>query len=198
MNKKTDLTCEQIVDLLKKELGPAFKDARIETRSEGLKKLAMHLAWVTIDKAFLKKAVAVLKTVDYPFMAVISGCDTGDAVELLYHLFVYNGVPNREISITLKVPVPKTDLTVDTIADLLPGAVFSEREKQEFFGVKVVGIPDDRRLFLPEDFPKGRYPWRKDETGIPEDQVNKLYLAGREEAKCALNWKVKPKDEVGR
>jgi membrane-bound hydrogenase subunit beta len=119
-------------------------------------------------------------------------------VELLYHFFVYNSVPNGEISVTLRVPVPKTDLTVDTIADLIPGAVFSEREKQEFFGVKVVGIPDDRRLFIPLDFPEGRYPWRKDETGIPEEMVNKLFLSGRDEAKQRMGWSVKPKDQVGK
>ena len=33
-------------------------------------------------------------------------------------------------------------------------------------GVVVEGIPDGRRLFLPEDFPKGVYPWRRDEKDL--------------------------------
>jgi len=77
------------------------------------------------------------------------------------------------------VPVPKSDLTVPTISDIIPGAVFSEREKQEFLGVKVIGIPDNRRLFLPEDFPEGIYPWRKDETGVPDSMVKDLYMSQR-------------------
>ncbi len=198
MSKTAALSVDQIADLFRKGLGTSLLDSRAQTRAEGNKTRNLPFLWLTVEKNALKQAVALLKTVDYPFLAVISGCDTGNQVELLYHFFVYNTVPNAEISVTFKVPVPKTDLTVETIADLIPGAVFSEREKQEFFGVKVLGIPDDRRLFLPDDFPQGLYPWRKDETGIPESMVNKLYLAGREEAKCALNWRVKPKDEVGK
>jgi membrane-bound hydrogenase subunit beta len=34
-------------------------------------------------------------------------------------------------------------------------------------GVIVDGIPDGRRIFLPDDFPEEVYPWRKDEKGIP-------------------------------
>ena len=33
-------------------------------------------------------------------------------------------------------------------------------------GIKVIGIPDSRRLFLPDDFPDGVYPWRKNEKGM--------------------------------
>jgi membrane-bound hydrogenase subunit beta len=40
-------------------------------------------------------------------------------------------------------------------------------------GITVTGIPDDRRLFIPEDFPKGVYPWRRDETG-PEKMLKVL------------------------
>jgi membrane-bound hydrogenase subunit beta len=45
-------------------------------------------------------------------------------------------------------------------------------------GVEVVGIPDKRRLFLPEDFPEGVYPWRKDEKGPPDNMLR--ILPGRE------------------
>ena len=41
-------------------------------------------------------------------------------------------------------------------------------------GVKIIGIPDSRRLFLPDDFPEGVYPWRRDETG-PEKMYKNLH-----------------------
>ena len=47
-------------------------------------------------------------------------------------------------------------------------------------GIEVIDIPDGRRLFLPEDFPQGVFPWRKDETGIPPDMVKNLWATGRE------------------
>ena len=44
----------------------------------------------------------------------------------------------------------------------------------EMLGVKIIGIPDDRRLFVSEDFPKDVYPWRRDETG-PEKFYKNLH-----------------------
>jgi membrane-bound hydrogenase subunit beta len=75
--------------------------------------------------------------------------------------------------LVIRVTLPKTDLTIPTITDVIPGAIFSEREVQEMMGITVTGIPDDRRLFIPEDFPKGVYPWRRDETG-PEKMLKVL------------------------
>jgi membrane-bound hydrogenase subunit beta len=83
--------------------------------------------------------------------------------------------------------------------------VFSEREKQEFLGVRVIDIPDGRRLFLPDDFPEGIYPWRKDETGVPEGMINELWRSKRpvdrpappadEKALCELPTEDTPAEE---
>ena len=62
--------------------------------------------------------------------------------------------------------MPKTKPEIETICDYIPGTLITEREKQEMLGVKIIGIPDTRRLFLPDDFPKDVYPWRKDEKGM--------------------------------
>jgi len=72
----------------------------------------------------------------------------------------------EEISLNIAVEIPKTKPEIETICDLIPGALITEREKQEMLGIKVIGIPDSRRLFLPDDFPKDVYPWRKDEEGL--------------------------------
>jgi len=117
--------------------------------------------------------------ITYPHLAVISGTDLGEAVELVYHFGIYYGTEGGEYMISFAVSLPKGDPTIGTIADLIPGAVFSEREKQEMLGVRIVDIPDGRRLFLPEDFPDGVYPWRKDESGVPDAMVNNLWEAGR-------------------
>ena len=45
------------------------------------------------------------------------------------------------------------------------------RENQEFLGIIFEGIPDPRRLFLPDDFPEGIYPLRLDEKGITPEMV---------------------------
>ena len=185
---KTLLTPEAIVEQFKAALGDGLQASRVVERAEGLKTMKSQEIWLTLDKDLLHDALALLATFDYPHLAVISGVDTGEAVDLLYHFFIYYGNRGGEIKVTMTVALPKDDLTVDSISDIIPGAVFSEREKQEFLGVKVVGIPDDRRLFLPDHFPEGVYPWRKDETGIPRDHelAKELWRVGRDAAEAKL------------
>jgi NADH-quinone oxidoreductase subunit D len=45
---------------------------------------------------------------------------------------------------------------------LLPGASFHEREVADLFGVTFEGHPNPGRLVLPDDWPSGLYPLRKD------------------------------------
>jgi membrane-bound hydrogenase subunit beta len=115
----------------------------------------------------------------FPHLAVIAGNDLGTEIELLYIFSVFYGTKFGEYMVTIGITLPKSDLTVPTITDLIPGALISEREKQEFFGITVTGIPDDRRLFLPDEFPRGVYPWRKDETGIVPELVKDLWAIDR-------------------
>ncbi|MEO2151589.1 MAG: NADH-quinone oxidoreductase subunit C, partial [Thermococcus sp.] len=53
-----------------------------------------------------------------------------------------------------------------------PIATQYEREAAEMVGIVFEGIPDKRRLFLPDDFPEGIYPLRLDDKGIPEEMVH--------------------------
>ncbi|MBN1595186.1 NADH-quinone oxidoreductase subunit C [candidate division FCPU426 bacterium] len=175
------LSPEQIIEKFKAMLGKAVLAGEIIRRAEGRKQAANVQIWLTLDKAALKAAVRLLCSLHYPHLAVISGYDAGEAVVLVYHFYIYYGEWRGEYNVSLRISLAKTDLSVDTISDLIPGAVVSEREKQEFLGVRVKDIPDARRIFLPEDFPEGVFPWRQDETGIPESMVKKLYEAGKNE-----------------
>jgi membrane-bound hydrogenase subunit beta len=146
---------------------------------EGTKGIKSKSVWMRVQRERFKMAVRALCDIDYPHMAVISGADLGDDIELLYHFYVYYGHLHQEILVTIAVALPKTDPTIPTITDIIPGTLISEREKQEMLGVRVIDIPDSRRIFLPEDFPEGVYPWRNDETGIPEDMIKQLWQVGR-------------------
>jgi membrane-bound hydrogenase subunit beta len=76
--------------------------------------------------------------------------------------------------VNITIPLPKSDPTIDSITDLIPGALIAEQEKQEMLGIKVVGIPKDERVFIPNDFPEGVFPWRRDETG-PDKMARNLH-----------------------
>ena len=119
-----------------------------------------------IDKSIFKKVIKHLCDYQFPHLAVVSGSDLGKNIELTYHFSVNFGTRLNEISLNIAVEIPKSKPEIETICDYIPGALITEREKQEMLGVKVIGIPDTRRLFLPDDFPKDVYPWRKDEKGM--------------------------------
>jgi membrane-bound hydrogenase subunit beta len=175
------LTPEEVLERIQSVCGQAISDARIDRWKEGVKQVETAHIWIRIDRDMFKVGLREIAKIHYPHMVVISGCDNGDAVELLYHFLIYYGYIHKSIQITLCISAPKDDLTFPTITDIIPGALVSEREKMEMLGVTILGIPDDRRMFLPLDFPEGVYPWRRDDTGVPDEMVRELWRLGRDE-----------------
>jgi membrane-bound hydrogenase subunit beta len=152
---------ETILSSFRTALGNRLLEDRAIERSEGnIAPRPVYDLWVVVDRASLHDAVAHLCAKFNPHLSVISGDDLGDGIALNYHFSTGWGERYGEATCTIRTVVPKSDLRVPTITDLLPGAQTSEREKREFFGIEVVGIPDARNLFLPEDLTI--HPWRKD------------------------------------
>lgn len=160
------LSPQGIVDSFKEALGGGFVDGKIYEREVAVKKNRFRSIWIHVKREALREAVQHLSRIQkYPHLVIISSSDLGDDVELIYHFTVYYGSHLEEISVGLRVTLAKKDLKIPTITDLIPGAIFTERETQEMMGVEVTGIPDGRKLFIADDIPEGVYPWRKDETG---------------------------------
>ena len=166
--KNKQLDAKGVVDYFKDKFKDKVIKSEIKNRASGLKKNEFTNIWMTIDKSIFKESIKHLCDLTYPHLAVISGNDLGKDIELIYHFSIYYGNHLGEISLNMAVLLPKSKPEIETICDLIPGAIISEREKQEFLGVKVIDIPDNRRLFLPDDIPEDVYPWRKDEKGLDE------------------------------
>ena len=181
------LSPPQIAEVLQAAAGAGFVSARCTEWAEGVKGRKSKQVWLKIAREALIPTLQRLVEIHYPHVSVIACADVGAQVELMYHFHVYWGIPHEEVLVTLTVSLDKADLKVPTITGIIPGALTSEREKQEMLGIEVVDIPDSRRLFLPEDFPAGVYPWRKDETGIPPDMIKDLWATGRENLKFEDN-----------
>lgn len=64
--------------------------------------------------------------------------------------------------LTVRVEVPADTCEFYAVSAKVPAAVWSEREVQDMFGLRAIGIIDDRNLVLPDDWPQGIYPLRKD------------------------------------
>jgi membrane-bound hydrogenase subunit beta len=173
------LTPQAIINSFVKELGDGFFGGSVHEYEVAVKKNKFQSLWIEVKKGAFHDAVEhICHLQKYPHLAIISSSDLGAEVELIYHFTIYYGYHLEELSLGLRVKLPKSDLRIPTITDLIPGALFTERETQEMMGIEVVGIPDKRRLFLPEDFPEGVYPWRTDEKGLPPDMLR--ILPGRE------------------
>jgi membrane-bound hydrogenase subunit beta len=169
------MTPEEIVKSFKDEFKTKIIDSKIEKHIRGLKKTEFFHIWVKADRNIIKNLVKYLMKLEkYPHFAVTSGYDNDKSIVLVYHFSLYYGQKGKEINLNISVELPKSDPTIDTITDLIPGALISEQEKQEMLGIKVKNIPKDSRVFISEDFPEGVFPWRKDETG-PNNIIRNLH-----------------------
>jgi len=174
MAKEKKLSPEGVVKSFKEKFKTKILDVKISKHVTGLKKNETATIWMKIDKSAFKDAIKYLCDLQFPHLAVASGNDLGKTIELIYHFTLNFGGRMEEFNLNISVELPKTKPEIETICDYIPGALITEREKMEMLGVNIIGIPDDRRCFIPEDFPKGVYPWRRDNTG-PEKYYKNLH-----------------------
>lgn len=108
----------------------------------------------------LPRATAAMQAAGWGYLSTITGLDAGPDMgfmEAIYHFC------NCAAVASLRVRLPRNGQPeIATIADHIPVASFYERELSEMLGVHVVGTPDPSHLFLPDDWPDGVFPNRKD------------------------------------
>jgi len=143
------MTDQDIMDKAKSALGERLLE---------ITNPAPHRTFLTVGVQDLVAAMEKLKNeLGFRYLVTISGVDKGDVFEILYH-FGYEGG-----NLNVRTRVPKSPVThLPSICSVIPGAVLYERELQDMFGIVVDNIPDPRRLVLPDDWPEGNFPLRKD------------------------------------
>ena len=120
---------------------------------------APHRIFLTVAPKDLVAAVGLLKNgLDCWYIAAVSGVDKGEVYEIVYHFGDTSG------NINVRTQVPKADPRLPSICAVIPGNVLYERELQDMFGIVVDGIPDGRPLVMPDGWPAGNFPLRKDWT----------------------------------
>lgn len=77
----------------------------------------------------------------------------------ILHVF---SLDREHLYVLVESLIQEDDLRIDSITPVVPGADWAEREFQDAVGVRPEGHPDPRRLLLPDDWPEGAYPLRKD------------------------------------
>jgi NADH:ubiquinone oxidoreductase subunit C len=137
---------EEVVDWLRDQLGNALLEAKVTGRRR---------VFVRVDREHFKASLIALKELGVDFLEALTGTDEGNGIEVIAHV-------GRSVSIAIKTTVPKEDPRLPSLVDLYPGAEIYEREIWEMLGVVFEGNPRLARTFLPEEWPKGVYPLRKD------------------------------------
>ncbi len=94
---------------------------------------------------------------DFTFLCTVTGLDSGENFEVIYHLADDSGN-----LINLKILTPRSEPVIESVTPVFTGAVFYERELKDLFGIEIRGLPEGRRYPLPDDWPEGQYPLRKD------------------------------------
>ncbi len=168
---------EKLVNMIDERFNAKVAVKEIPCGTKKIKRTSIFVDISTED--FIKFVKFLFEIQDHPHFAVISATDLGESIELLYHFTVDYGKQYQEKTISVRVELPKNDLKIQTITELIPGALISEREIHEMVGVEFLGLKDTRHFFLPENWPDGKYPWRRDET-FPQDMLNKLYETWKE------------------
>ncbi len=138
----------EMIENLKKDLG----DKALELVNPAKRRI-----FLSIDPAALIETVTLLRQkYDFWHLATITGMDSGEVFEILYHF------GTTETAVTVRIRVPKADPRIASITPVIPGAILYERELQDMFGLVVADLPDARPLLLPEGWPPNVHPLRKD------------------------------------
>ena len=106
------------------------------------------------------------------FLRSLTGMDWGEeGLGVVYHLEDTNTRENIVVS-TRTTNREKPELP--SVSDIWKGAEFNEREVYDYYGIRFIGHPDMRRLFLRDDWVG--YPLRKDY----DESLNPLRMTNEE------------------
>ncbi len=151
---------EEVVNLIRSKM----REKVLESKTPKPRRV-----YILIKPGFHRDAIsALLESFPSTIISTITGLDLGDAIELNYHLWC------RKAEVTIRTRVSKLKPEIKTITDIIPGAALYEREVFDLLGVKFLGHPDLKRLVLPESWPEGQHPLRKDWSSDLSGKISSL------------------------
>jgi Ni,Fe-hydrogenase III component G len=91
-------------------------------------------------------------------LATATGIDVRDGIDILYH---WAFEPAGAV-LTVKALAARPEMAIESIAPVVVGATWIEREMHDLLGANFCNHPDMRRLILDDSWPQGVYPLRRD------------------------------------
>jgi len=143
------MTREEVLDDLRKK----FKDDIIEVFDKSPKRVYVEIR----PDSIVRVASYIFKDLKARFNTA-SGVDLRYHMEILYHFLI----EDINLLISLRVKLQKQKLEIDSLSPIFEGSSWIEREIHEILGINFRGHKDLRKLLLPDDWPEGVYPLRRD------------------------------------
>ncbi len=140
-------------ETIKKQLSDRFPEL-----SEKIRIARERRIFVDVPENIFTEALDFVRNeIDFPILCLIIGLDEGENFGILYVL------SSKEGSVVgLKRYIPRENPVIQSVYDRLPNSEIYERELVDLFGIKVNGLREGSRYPLPDDWPEGQYPLRKD------------------------------------
>jgi len=117
---------------------------------------------LTVDRNYLPEAVEMTYYQQGGWLSSVVGSDERSINGNFAVYYVLSMEKTEKSWVVIKTLVPPYDPEFPSVTAKVPAAVWYERDVRDLFGLNPVGIPDARRLTLPDDWPEGVHPLRKD------------------------------------
>jgi Ni,Fe-hydrogenase III large subunit/Ni,Fe-hydrogenase III component G len=155
------MVAREKLNLLKERFGPRILRADIP---------ADNRLFLTIEPAAVADIVTHLfRDLDARYVVSIGADDRPYSGSFFVsHNFAFDA---EHLLCSVMVYLPKDDPSIISIASVIPGAAWAEREFRDLVGIEPVGHPCLKRLVLPDGWPENAHPLRKDQpwNHLPDD-----------------------------
>ena len=161
------MSAEQVVNLL----NARFPDIQAHAQNE------FRIWSAFVEPKLLEEALRYARgELNFHKGKHIVGTDEGEYIGLSY--IVSN---DEDILLVLRERVPKAHPVVNSQGKLYPSMILHEREMVDLFGVQVHGLPEGPSYPLPDCWPEGQYPLRKEWNPAYFNKQNATYEPPKEE-----------------
>ncbi len=117
---------------------------------------------LSVKKEYLPKVVEYLYYERYGWLSVVVGNDERPLNGFYAVMYVLSMEGEDPCYLVVRALVDPVELSFPSVTPLVPACVWGERELRDMYGLRPEGLPDERRLVLPDDWPEELYPLRKD------------------------------------
>jgi len=101
-----------------------------------------------VGRAAVADALAVLRDAGFDSLVDLLGTDTGEHVEVTYHLRSY--ATGQDLFVKTALP---HDGELESVWQVYPSALMPERETAELLGLRLAGHPNPKRLLTTDGVP---------------------------------------------